>query len=594
MALDTAKPFILLDDARASCAAPARLYRDPAETVTAQSAGSIRAALDRLAEARAHGLHAVGFLSYELGHALEPRLKALQHPGGDLPLLWFGLFERYQIVAPDVVPTLLPDPQGAWISAPRPLVTRGAYEVALARVQNYIAAGDIYQANLTFQAEVRALGHPLAIYAALRQRARAGYGGVVFTGHDWLLSLSPELFFALHGRRLTTRPMKGTAARGANAAEDIAAIHALREDPKQRAENLMIVDLLRNDLSRVAVAGSVEVPDLFHVETYPTVHQMTSTVTAELVPDKGAIDVLRAIFPCGSITGAPKIRAMEVIAEVEAGPRHVYTGAIGRLDPNGDAAFNVAIRTLHLKEGEGRAVMGLGSGIVADSRGGDEWRECLAKGEFVKGAERAFDLVETMGFDPADGMQHLERHLARLRASAEVFDFVYDHHAARNELQAATFRLRRPARVRLLLSRSGAISVEIRPMPPAPQRPVDVAVAPLPVHPSDFRLRHKTSDRHFQEAARRAAGCFEVVFQDPAGFLTEGSFTSLFVERGGMLLTPPLSRGLLPGVLRGALIEEGRAIEADLTPADLAGSFWIGNAVRGLIPARLASAPSTR
>ncbi|MCJ8157285.1 aminodeoxychorismate synthase component I [Sphingomonas sp. LaA6.9] len=589
MALDTTKPFVLLDDARASGAAPARLYTAPVDTVTAQGAGSVRAALEKVEAAQVRGLHAVGFLSYELGHALEPRLRALQHPGGDLPLIWFGLFERYETIAPDAVPALLPDPAGAWASPPRPLITRGAYEVAIARVQNYIAAGDIYQANLTFQAEVKTLGHPLALYAKLRQRAQAGYGGVVFTGHDWLLSLSPELFFALQGGRLTTRPMKGTATRGKTTAQDAAAIRSLREDPKQRAENLMIVDLLRNDLSRVAVAGSVQVPDLFKVETYPTVHQMTSTVTASLAPGKRAVDVIRAIYPCGSITGAPKIRAMEVIAEVEAGPRHAYTGAIGRLDPNDDAAFNVAIRTLHLKEKETRAVMGLGSGIVADSRSDDEWSECLAKGAFVHGADSGFDIVETMGFDPSEGVLHLERHLARMRASAEIFGFAYNHHAARNELQAATFRLRAPARVRLMLGRSGALAVEIRAIPRAPQGPAAVSIVPLPVHPSDFRLRHKTSDRAFHEQARSAAGSFEVVFRDPSGFLTEGSFTSIFVERGGKLLTPPLSRGLLPGVLRGALIDEGRAIEADLTPADLSGSFWIGNAVRGLLPARLAS-----
>ncbi|RJF94210.1 aminodeoxychorismate synthase component I [Sphingomonas cavernae] len=579
----------MLDDARTTGAAPARLYSAPVDTITAQGAGSVRAALEKIEAAQAHGLHAVGFLSYELGHALEPRLRALQHPGGELPLLWFGLFERFETIAPATVPTLLPDPAGAWTSEPRPLITRGAYEVAIARVQNLIAAGDIYQANLTFQAEVRTLGHPLAVYAKLRQRAQAGYGGVVFTGHDWLLSLSPELFFALQAGRLTTRPMKGTATRGKTQAGDAAAIRQLREDPKQRAENLMIVDLLRNDLSRVAVAGSVQVPDLFKVETYPTVHQMTSTVTADLVPGKSAIDVLRTIFPCGSITGAPKIRAMEVIAEVEAGPRHVYTGAIGRLDPGGNAAFNVAIRTLHLKEKGGRAVMGLGSAVVADSRSDDEWDECLAKGAFVKGAESGFDLVETMGFDPSDGVLHLERHLGRMRASADVFGFSYDHHAARNELQAATFRLRAPARVRLMLSRSGALAVEIRAMPRAPEGPASVAIAPLPVNPSDFRLRHKTSDRAFFEQARRGMGSFEVIFRDPAGFLTEGSFTSLFVERRGKLLTPPLSRGLLPGVLRAALIEEGRAVEADLTPADLGGGFFIGNAVRGLLPARLTS-----
>ncbi|WOK35338.1 aminodeoxychorismate synthase component I [Sphingomonas sp. C3-2] len=589
MALDPAKPFVLFDDARTSGAAPARLYADPVEVVAAQGASNVSAALDRIAAAQAKGLHAAGFLSYEAGLALEPRLRALQHPGGVLPLLWFGLFRGYEQIDADAVAGMLPDPAGALVSAPRPSISRADYEAALGRVQNYISAGDIYQANLTFQATVDLIGHPLAVYAGLRRRARAGYGGVVYTGHDWLLSLSPELFFSLRGGRLTTRPMKGTATRGASAEADAAIIEQLRTDPKQCAENLMIVDLLRNDLSRVAVSGSVKVPALFAVETYPTVHQMTSTVTADILPGKAAVDVLRAIYPCGSITGAPKIRAMEIIHEVEREPRHAYTGALGRIDPNGDAAFNVAIRTLHIKDGDTRAMMGLGSGIVADSRPGDEWNECLAKGAFVEGPRPRFDLVETMGFDPAEGLLHLDRHLDRLKASADVFGFAFDRHVVRNELQAATFRLRHPSRVRLLLARSGALAVETRPLPQAPDGPVSVAIAPLPVHPGDFRLRHKTTDRGFYTRAHKQSGCFEVVFTDPQGRLTEGSFTSLFVERDGVLLTPPSARGLLPGVLRDSLIAEGRAVERDLEPDDLRGGFLIGNALRGLIPARLSS-----
>lgn len=587
MAPDLKKPFVLFDDARPADAAPARLYADPVEVVAAQGASNVSAALDRIAAAKKRGLHAAGFLSYEAGSALEPRLRALQHPGGALPLLWFGLFRDYLEIPADDMPAWLPDPAGALVDAPRPCVTRAEYESALARVQGYISAGDIYQANLTFQAAVETLGHPLCVYAGLRQRARAGYGGVIFTGHDWLLSLSPELFFSLRQRRLTTRPMKGTAVRHGNATADAEAVEQLRNDPKQRAENLMIVDLLRNDLARVAVAGSVKVPALFAVESYPTVHQMTSTVTAEILPGKDAVDVLRAIFPCGSITGAPKIRAMEIIHEIEPLPRHAYTGSIGRIDPNGDAAFNVAIRTLHIKDGETRAMMGLGSGIVADSRPADEWNECLAKGAFVAAPRVGFDLIETMGFDPEDGLLHLDRHLARLRRSAEIFGFVFDHHTVRNELQAATFRLRAPARVRLLLARSGALAVEIRAMPERPKAPVTVAVARLPVHSGDFRVLHKTTDRRFYADVLARAGTFEVALTDPQGYLTEGSFTSLFVERDGRLLTPPLSRGVLPGILRESLIEEGRALEADLVPDDLSPGFFIGNAVRGLIPARL-------
>jgi para-aminobenzoate synthetase/4-amino-4-deoxychorismate lyase len=441
-----------------------------------------------------------------------------------------------------------------------------------------IAGGDIYQANYTFQADVPVAGEPLSIYAALRRRAQASYGAVVWTGGEWLLSLSPELFFSLEGGRLTARPMKGTAPPDADPA-------ALSGDPKQRAENLMIVDLLRNDLSRVALPGSVAVPELFRVEHYPTVQQMVSTVTATLAPERDAVDVLEALFPCGSITGAPKIKAVELIAGAEAEPRGAYTGAIGAVNPAGEAAFNVAIRTLHLRPDEPRASLGLGSGIVADSDPGAEWLECLAKGAFVR-SDRQFDLIETMGFDPMDGLLRLERHLARMKASAEAFGFAFDRHAARNELQAATFRLRERARVRLLASREGHYAIEVRGLA-LPQEPVEVALTPLPVGSGDFRLRHKLTDRGFYDAARAASGCFEVVFTDADGFLTEGSFTSIFVERDGRMLTPPLSRGLLPGVLRGELIDEGRAVEADLRPEDLAQGFLIGNSARGLLRARL-------
>ena len=349
----------------------------------------------------------------------------------------------------------------------------------------------------------------------------------------------------------------------------------------------MIVDLMRNDLSRVARAGSVAVPELFAVEPYPTVHQMVSTVTADLAEGRDALDVLAALFPCGSITGAPKIRAMQAIAEIEDSPRGLYTGAIGRLDANGDAMFNVAIRTLVWPEGETRATLGIGSGVVADSVAADEWDECLAKAAFLAGGRPDFDLIETMAFDPIEGIQHLEAHLARMKASAIALGFTFNRHDARNELQAATFRLRDARRIRLLLARSGALVVEVGPAPACFDGVMPVRVVPLPVSPLDLRLRHKTSARGFYDAARAAAGTGEVVFETPDGLLTEGSYTSLFVPRGDVLVTPPLSLGLLPGVLRAHLIETGRAIEGTLTRADLQDGFLLGNALRGLFRAEM-------
>jgi para-aminobenzoate synthetase / 4-amino-4-deoxychorismate lyase len=580
------EPFVLLDDASGAPGAQARFYRDPVEIVTARTPAEVRAALERLR--RLDGLHAAGMLAYEAGFALEPRLAplALEAGEGDLPLLWFGLFESCDIVPAAAIPSVLPDPAGAWTTPARPLVEQADYEAGVGAVKAHIEAGDIYQANLSFAAELRTAGHPAAIYARLRARARAGHGALLFTGEHWLLSLSPELFFTLEKDRFTARPMKGTAARLPDPAADRAEAAALREDPKQRAENLMIVDLLRNDLSRVSRPGSVTVPALFEVETYPTVHQLTSTVTSELAPGLGPVDALQALFPCGSITGAPKIRAMEIIAGLERRVRGAYTGSIGRIDPNGDAAFNVAIRTLTLRDGGDRAALGLGAGIVADSRPADEWRECLAKGAFVSSPPR-FDLIETMRFEPVSGIAELERHLERMKASADALGFRFDRHDARNELQAATFRLRDARKVRLRLSPTGRFSVEIRWLPDEQAEPVTAAVAPLPVEPHDFRLRHKTSDRRFYDEARRRSGCFELLFRDRAGRFTEGSFTHLFVERDGRLVTPPLARGLLPGVLRARLLESGEAVEGDIT--ELPPDFLIGNQLRGLMRARLAT-----
>lgn len=584
--LSTAKPFVLLDDARDEGAAPARLYTDPVEIITTRE---VKRVPELLAKLKSHKAHVAGFIAYEAGHGLEPRLSHLvSNPADDAPpLLWFGVFEGYQEVAPAAVADMFPDPSGGWIGTPTPRISGAAYETALNTVNDYILAGDIYQANLTFACDVPLMGDPLAIYAGLRTRAKAGYGGIIWTGEDMLLSLSPELFFALKDGKLTTKPMKGTAMRGRDPASDAVAVAKLQSDPKQRAENLMIVDLLRNDLSRVAVPGSVAVPQLFHVETYPTVHQMTSTVTARLREGVDAVDVISTIFPCGSITGAPKIRAMEVIDEVEAAPRGAYTGSIGRIDPGGDAAFNVAIRTLHLRGRENRATMGLGSGVIADSESGDEWRECLAKGGFVP-SQKTFDLFETMRFDPAVGIQLLDRHIARIGESARMFGFPFDRHAARNELQAATFRIAESRRVRLMLSPSGRIAIEVQPHQPKPADFVEVRLVTLPVDSSDFRLRHKTSDRSFYVEARMAAGSFEVALVDGEGFITEGSFTNIFVRGPGALLTPPLTRGLLPGVLRAELIANGSAVEADLRPEDLEAPFFIGNASRGLLPAQLA------
>lgn len=382
--------FVLFDDARERNAAPARLYRDPVSIIAAYRLEEVQPALDRIAEAGEAGLHAAGYMSYEAGLALEDRLVPLARRHhirpGSAPLLWFGLFDGLRFIKPEAVQALLPDPSGVRIEPLRPLIQEDAYYAAFDRVQEYIRAGDIYQVNLTFPCATRFHGDLMALYGAVRPRQRAGYGGVIRTGSHDILSFSPELFFTCVRGQLTARPMKGTAVRSADARRDVMLARELESDPKQRAENLMIVDLLRNDLSRVSRAGTVTVPDLFHVESYPTVHQMVSTIRARLLPGLSPVDVLRVLFPCGSITGAPKVRAMEIIGEVEPFPRGVYTGAVGWIDPDGDAAFNVAIRTICVEEGRPEGLLGLGSGIIADSDAASEWAECLAKGRFLAGA----------------------------------------------------------------------------------------------------------------------------------------------------------------------------------------------------------------
>jgi para-aminobenzoate synthetase / 4-amino-4-deoxychorismate lyase len=584
--IQTDTPFVLLDDARAQGAVAARLYVEPVETLVAHDAAELDALLHRLSGTQAEGLHAAGFISYDAGFALEAKLAGLRGGSSETPLAWFGLFTGFETIAADDVPERLGDPAGAWLGKIMPQTSRSHYGAAFEQIERYIIDGDIYQANLTFRAAADYAGHPLALYAAIRPRAAAGYGGVVWTGSDWHLSFSPELFFALKDGRVTTKPMKGTTVRHADPVADAAAAIELRGDPKQRAENLMIVDLLRNDLSRVAEAGSVEVPHLFTVESYPTVHTMTSTVTAQLKPGLGAVDIIRAIFPCGSITGAPKIRAMEIIDTIENSPRGIYCGSIGRIDAGGDAAFNVAIRTFSLNDEEKTLSLGLGSGLVADSEFGAEWDECLAKGAFAHVMRPDFDLIETMRFDPDSGIARLELHLDRMKASGRALGFAFDRHEARNRLHAATFHLDSAVKIRLLAGRSGALAIEIRSLPASVERPLSIKIAPLPVAPSDFRLAHKTTDRGFYDQARRDAGTDEVIFIDPKGRLTEGSISAVFVERDGTLLTPPLERGLLPSVLRRELIEAGRAVEADLTEADLSGDFFIGNSVRGLVSAK--------
>ena len=596
------EPFVLLDDARDHGAADALLYSGPRQLFIASRPDEVAGALAAADAARREGGELAGYIAYEAGLALEDRLSGLaaEKSGGAGPLVWLGLFdEPERIPAGEVEAWLQQRAEGTGSVGPlEPQLSPGGYAAAFERLQEAIRAGDIYQANLTFPLAGNFTGDPMGLYAALRPAAQAGYGGVIFDGSHWLLSLSPELFVSLKGREAKAKPMKGTRPRSADPVQDAAQAEELAGSVKDKAENLMIVDLMRNDLARVAEAGSVRVDEPFAVESYPTVHQMVSVVRARLNEDAGAIDLVRALFPCGSITGAPKIRAMELIHEVERDPRGPYCGAIGRIGADGDAAFNVAIRTLRLTEIEnsrGKAVLGVGGAIVADSDARSEWREAVLKGAFARASSPAhkaaqFDLIETMRFTPEEGIAFLEEHLLRMKNSAAQLGFAFDRHEARNQLHALCFVVEKASRIRLMAARSGGLSLAVEDMPPAWSEPAGCVLLPLPVDPGDWRLRHKTSDRGFYEDAQgvaRANGAQEAIFVREDGLVTEGCVTNIFVERDGVLLTPRAESGLLPGILRQHLLETGEAREADLTIADLEAGFFLGNSLRGMMRARL-------
>jgi len=372
-----ARPFVLFEDGRDG--GRALLFEAPREVILARDPAEVPGAFARMEAASKAGLHLAGFASYELGYALEPKFRAQQTPRSPTPLLQFGAFPPPREVAP-----------GARVAQPfepialRPAWTESDYGERFQRCRDYIFAGDVYQINLTFPLYGRYEGDPSALFDALRKRQPVAFGGVVALGEETVVSLSPEVFFEAKGRDIRARPMKGTAQRGFMPPEDMARAKYLVEDEKSRAENLMIVDLLRNDLSRLAEVGSVKVTDLFTVETYPTLHQMTSGIAARLREGVGLAELFAGLFPCGSVTGAPKIRAMEIIRDLECAPRGVYCGSLGLIAPSGEIRFNVAIRTLTIFPG-GELVCNVGSAIVADSVARHEYEECLIKARFLTG-----------------------------------------------------------------------------------------------------------------------------------------------------------------------------------------------------------------
>jgi para-aminobenzoate synthetase/4-amino-4-deoxychorismate lyase len=563
-------------------------FTRPNEVLVAYDATSVRAALKRLGEAASEGLWAAGYLAYELGFLFEERLHALLPEPSATPLLWFGLYKSPQQLTARDVATMLADTGSGRAADLKPGLDLSAYEKAFDRVKDLIAAGDTYQVNLTMKAGFQLNGDPLGLYRTLAQSQPVAYGAYINAGDHYVLSRSPELFVSAKGDVLNARPMKGTLRRGRTSAEDGAGRIALTNDEKNRAENLMIVDLLRNDLGRIAEIGSVEVTDLFTVETYRSLHTMTSGITARKKPGIGIAEVLENLFPCGSITGAPKVRAMEIIHEVEAGPRGIYTGSIGYIAPSGDFSFNVAIRTAIIDR-NGQGEIGIGGGIVADSTAAAEYEEALLKLKFLSDPAPPVTLIETFKWTPEEGFALLDRHLDRLIDSAAYFALPVTHNDAADYLEAQARDWTAPMRVRLTLSETG-FELSAVPLPASPEK-FRFAIAPERLDSGSLWLAHKTTNRAFYDQPRQHAhdqwGLDEVVFLNERDELTEGSFTSLFIEQGGTVLTPPLASGLLPGTLRAELIAQGRAQERVLTLADLAAAdaIWLGNSVRGLIRA---------
>ena len=586
--------FVLLDNSSGR-GRPSLLFTDPQEIVAASEPEEVVGALSRIEAGLARGLHAAGFFAYELGYVLEPKVRALLPKGRSVPLLWFGLYKAPEQKSESEVERWLTtqtrsgsyhftDVTHAWDNA--------AYVKRFAQVQEKIRSGDIYQLNLTFKARFRLSGSPLTFYRDLRERQRVAYGGIVDTGSVTILSASPELFIEQHGRKIETRPMKGTAPRAATPEADAEARRILATDIKQRAENLMIVDLMRNDLGRIAEIGSVSVSDIFTVETFRTLHQMTSGVHATLKEGVGLTDLLKAIFPPGSVIGAPKIRAMELIAEYETEPRGVYCGAIGHITPGREALFNVAIRSPVIFR-DGRGEMGIGSGVVYDSEGAKEYAECLLKMKFLTDPPKRFELIETLLHEPERGYWLLDRHMERLKASAHYFGFKLDEDAAKSALaKEAHERSGARLRVRLLLAEDGRITITATPLDtPDPKTVMRYVVSPTRLESTNPFLFHKTTRRELYDSEWRhyseTAGADEVIYLNERGEVAEGSRTNIFIEKEGRLYTPPLGSGLLPGVLRAELIASGRAFVAVIGPVDLgvADAVYLGNSVRGLVRA---------
>ena len=615
-------PWLLLRDAEGGWL----VFDRPTAIHRADRLDQVIPVVEAVESAVAAGSWAAGFLAYEAGPAFDPALEA--HPARHQPLAWWGIFGQPRRVADDPrAPGEVPEFERAGETAPpidparldwRPSVDRPRFRQAIAAIHRRISRGDTYQVNYTFplDAEVEngAVGDPYPFFCHLVNRQRgARYAAYLDLGDLVIASASPELFVEARGNRLTARPMKGTARRGRHPEEDLERAEALQTSPKDRAENVMIVDMVRNDLGRIARPGTVRTAGLWELETYPTVHQLTSTVHAE--SDATFPELLRALFPCASITGAPKVATSHWIRQLEPRPRGVYTGSIGFLAPADEDTprrlqLSVAIRTAVFDRRRETAVYGVGSGVVWDSRADAEYDECRAKALVLGSVDVPFALFETLLWRRRSGFFLRAEHRRRLLASAHHFGFALAAEALDRVLDATSRRLADAtdrARVRIEVDRRGTIDVDTAPFPCQGRRRWRIALDDRPVHSADTLLFHKTTRRELYDAAlararaRYGDSVDEVVLWNERGELTEGCRTNLVIRHQGQDWTPPVDSGLLPGTYRARLLARGRLREKVLRPADLvdAEGVFLINSLRGFVRTREtifgldASAPPT-
>ena len=566
-------------------------FTGPVGVIEARAPGEVGPALDAVEAAAARGLWAAGFVAYEAAPGLDPslmvRTPTVDDPYAALPLLWFAMFEGREEVPP-FQPVGPPPPERGG-SPWRPSIDRTAFDGSVARIREHIAAGDTYQVNFTIRLRARIEGDERDFYRDLCLAQRGGYAAYLSAGRYRVLSASPELFFRIEGERIVTRPMKGTAPRGRWTEEDEDAGARLAASPKDRAENAMIVDLLRSDLGRISKTGSVRVERLFEAERYETVWQLTSTIGSELRPGTTLAGVFRALFPSGSVTGAPKVATMRLIAGLEDSPRGVYCGAVGYVAPSvsGEprANFNVAIRTVVFDAETHLAEYGVGGGITHDSSAAGEFDEVLAKARVLTARRPSFDLFETLRHEAGDGFRHLGEHLARLEGSARYFGFRFDPGAADEALDKAVADLGGgDGRVRLSLARDGSLSAEASSLPPETDAPARLALHRDPVDPSDVWMFHKTTRREAYERRRAdRPDVDDVLLVNVRGEVTESTIANLAVRLSGEWVTPPLDCGVLPGTFRAVLLREGRLRERPVRADELgtAEGLALVSSVRG-------------